>query len=145
MIRAEHTVVINKPVEDVFAFVADQRNEPKWHTDVIEVISPPPGEPIRLGSNVVWAIDFMGRNEYTAEVTAFEPNRRIELTTPQGPFKTKLTHRFEPVNDATRYTRHVDIQPEGLFRIMEPILRAAAVAKRRQVRFADNLKTLLEK
>ena len=31
MISMEHSVVINRPVEEVFAFVADQANEPKWH------------------------------------------------------------------------------------------------------------------
>ena len=42
MISMEHSVVINRPIEDVFAFVADQGNEPKWHKDVLEAH---PGDP----------------------------------------------------------------------------------------------------
>ncbi|MGI8658125.1 MAG: SRPBCC family protein [Candidatus Limnocylindria bacterium] len=144
MIRAEHSVEIDRPIEDVFAFVADQSNEPKWHTDVVEVVRPGPDQPIQLGSSVVWVIDFMGRSEYEAEVTVFEPNRCIELTARRGPLKPILTHRFERAGSGTRYTRHIDIPPSGVFRVLEPILRAAGVARKRQIRFAENLKTVLE-
>ena len=59
MIGVESTVVINRPVEDVFAFASDQTNEPKWHTDVLEV-HPASGGPVGPGSTSVWAIKFMG-------------------------------------------------------------------------------------
>ncbi len=32
MINLEHSVLISRPVEDVFAYVADQTNEPKWRS-----------------------------------------------------------------------------------------------------------------
>ena len=97
MIRAEYSIAIARPVDEVFAFVADiMANEAKWHTDVVEVIRPASGEAIELGSPIVWVIDFMGRNEYTAEVTAFEPNRRIEITGREGPTKPTLNQRLNP-------------------------------------------------
>jgi len=37
MSSLDHSVAIDRPTEDVFANVADQTNEPKWHTDVLEV------------------------------------------------------------------------------------------------------------
>ena len=141
MISAEHTVVINRPVEDVFAFVADQTNEPKWHTDVLEVR---PTAPLKLGGTLTWVIKFMGRNEYEMEVTGFEPHRHIELTTREGPLKPTVTHRFEPADGGTRYTRHVDMPLKGMIRIVGPIMVATGAARKRQVRFAENLKNLLE-
>jgi len=145
MISAEYSIAIARPVDEVFAFVADiLANEAKWHTDVVEVIRPASGEAIELGSSVVWVIDFMGRNEYTAEVTAFEPNRRIEITGREGPMKPTLNQRFESVDGTTRYTRQLDMPTEGIFRIMEPLFRVTGVARKRQVRFAQNLKNLLE-
>ncbi len=142
MISMKHAVVINRPVEDVFAFVADQANEPQWHTDVLEV---DPGRPLQLGASVTWLVRFMGSNTYVVEVTAFEPPRRIELTTRQGPLRPILTHTFQGTDGATRYQRHVQIPLHGMFRLVGPIMRVTGAARRRNARFAENLKNLLER
>lgn len=142
MIVSESSVVIDRPVPDVFAFVADPMNEPRWHHDVAEVVSST-DETLRLGTRLVWDLEFMGREEYTVEVTDLEPDRRIELTTRTGRGRPKLTHRFEPNDDATRYTRRVEIQPEGVFRVLQPMMRR--MAPRRNARWANNLKDLLER
>lgn len=141
MIEAESSVVIDKPVREVFAFVSDPMNEPRWHSDVVEVRSAS-DQTLQLGSRLVWDLDFMGREEYTIEVTGCEPDRLIELTTTAGRGSPRLTHRFEPVDDATRYTRRVEIQPEGAFRLAQPMMRR--MAPRRNARFARNLKDVLE-
>ena len=36
MIKVEHSVVINRPVADVFAYACDPANEPKWQDGVME-------------------------------------------------------------------------------------------------------------
>jgi uncharacterized protein YndB with AHSA1/START domain len=141
MISAEHTVDIHRPIADVFEFVSDQTNEPSWHTDVLKVS---PEEPLRLGSTVTWLVKFMGENEYVSEVTSFEPQRRIELTAREGPLKPILTHTFEQTNGGTRYTRHVQIPLEGMFRLVGPVMKATGAARKRNTRFAENLRTLLE-
>lgn len=141
MITAEHTVQIDQPVGDVFAFVADQSNEPKWHTDVLEVH---PEGPIEQGSTVTWLVDFMGKKEYVNEVTAFEPQRRIEMTTRAGPLDVTLTHDFKAAGGATSYTRRVEIPFQGMFRLVGPIMKATGAADRRNARFAENLKQILE-
>jgi len=43
MIDETHTVTINRPVNEVFDFVADPSNEPDWHFDVTEVLRPRTG------------------------------------------------------------------------------------------------------
>ena len=142
MINLEHSVVIDRPVGDVFAYVADQTNEPKWHTDVLEVR--PEGR-IELGSTVTWRVKFMGESQYVNEVTTFEPQRRIVLTARRGPLKPTLTHTFEQANGQTRYTRALQIPLEGIFRLVGPVMKATGAADRRNARFAQNLKELLER
>jgi uncharacterized protein YndB with AHSA1/START domain len=142
MIGIESTVVINRPVQDVFEFVSDQTNEPNWHTDVVEVRAAP-DSPKGLGSTTVWVIKFMGRKEYTVEVTGFEQNRRVELTTRAGLMKPTLTYRLEPADGGTRFTRRVDLQPGGAFRIMEPMMRG--MVQKGNDRFVRNLKDVLER
>lgn len=141
IISAEHTVVIDRPAHEVFEFVADQRNEPRWHADVVEVR---PETRLELGSRVTWVVKFMGEQEYTTEVTAFDDDRLIELTTQEGPMKPILTHTFSASNGSTRYTRRVQIPAEGMFKVVGPIMRATGAAHRRNARFAENLKELLQ-
>ncbi len=140
-ITAAHTVDIEKPTEEVFDFVADQANEPKWHTDVLEVSPPTPLSP---GGTVTWLVKFMGKNTYVNDVTAYEPPQRIVLTTREGPLKPVLTHKFESHNGGTRYTRSVRIPIEGMFRLVGPIMKATGAAHKRNAGFAENLKELLE-
>lgn len=140
MIVQEHSVTIDLPVEDVFAYVAEPTNEPDWHHDVVEVHVSSDG-PLRLGTTVSWKVRFLGLKDYRIEVTAFEPDRLIEITTREGPVKPRLTHRFEPVQGSTRYTRRVEIQPQGLFWVLQPILR---VMPSPNARWARNLKQVLE-
>ena len=141
VITANHTVDIARPAQVVFDFVRDQRNEPKWHTDVLEV---DPQEPLELGSTVTWTVKFMGTNQYVIEVTALDAPRSIRIETRDGPTKPTLTHRFESDDGATRYTRTVSIPEEGMLRIVGPIMKAIGAADRRNATFAENLKALLE-
>jgi uncharacterized protein YndB with AHSA1/START domain len=140
-ITATHTVDIERPTSEVFDFVADQANEPKWHTDVLEVN---PATPLSPGGSVTWLVKFMGKNTYVCDVTAYEPPQRIVLTTREGPLKPVLTHSFESHNGGTRYTRQVQIPLEGSFRLVGPIMRFTGAANRRNSRFAQNLRTLIE-
>lgn len=141
-ISAEHSVLIDRPVHDVFEYVADQRNETNWHTDVLEAR---PETPLELGSRVTWLVKFMGEDEYTSEVTSFDQDRRIELIGREGPVtQIVLTHTFAASNGGTRYTRRVQIPAKGMFRVMGPIMKVTGAAHRRNAGFAENLKQLLE-
>jgi uncharacterized protein YndB with AHSA1/START domain len=141
MVTMDHSVLINRPVEDVFGFVADQANEPKWHTDVLEVH---PAKALEKGATVTWVVRFMGKSSYLNEVRAFEPPHRIQIAAVDGPLRPILTHTFEDVNGATLYRRHVEIPPRGLFRLVAPIMELTGAAARRNRRFTENLRRLLE-
>lgn len=143
MIRVEASAVIARPVEDVFACASDQRNEPAWHTDVLE-IRPAPGSPSGSGLGSTWIVTvrFFGRKEYEVEVTGFEPDRLVEITTRTGPLKPTATYLFEPADAGTRFTRRVEIPTRGAALLMEPLMRPTA--RKRNAGFVENLKTLLE-
>lgn len=140
MIDLTHTVTIDRPVDEVFGFVAEPSNEPKWHFDVQEVVRPRQG-PITLGTTFEWIVKFLGRKTYVGEVTAFEPNRFIEMTTFEGPILPLLSHTFQADGDRTRYTRRVRFETTGLFRVMEPLIKLMPSPN---TRWAQNLKLVLE-
>lgn len=140
MIDETYTVTIERPVNEVFDFVADPSNEPDWHYDVKEVIRPKNG-PYELGETFQWIIKFGSTNTYSVEITGFEPNRFIEVTAREGPILPVLTHTFQPEGDGTRYTRRVRFETRGLVRVMAPLMKRINDPNKR---WAENLKTLLE-
>lgn len=141
MIDKTHSVTINRPVNEVFDYVADGSNEPEWHYDVKEVHRKSDGM-YELGEKLRWVIKFPGGSDtYTSEVTALEPNRLIEITALEGMVLPVLTHTFQPEGNGTRYTRRVRFQPKGFLRVVAPLM---GLLNNPNKRWAENLKALLE-
>jgi uncharacterized protein YndB with AHSA1/START domain len=64
--------VINRPVEQVFAAMADVKNQPLWDPGMSEVRLAPDG-PVSVGTKITETRTFMGRtSENTGEVIEFE-------------------------------------------------------------------------
>lgn len=149
-VGGEATVLIERPVEEVFAFVSDPHNEPRWHTDIVHVRPATPSssadreQPDSWGRHRTWitTVQFMGRKEYEVEVTAFEPNHRIEFTTRTGPLLPIASYLFETSNGGTLFTRHTEIPLQGIYRLLKPLMQRDG--PRRQERFVQNLKRILE-
>jgi uncharacterized protein YndB with AHSA1/START domain len=146
-ISAESSAVIGRPIEDVWAFVSDPRNEPKWHTDILEIRSasdPAGGPPTNWidGATLLVTVQFMGRREYEVEITGLEANRRLQFTTRTGPVKPTSTYLFESADGDTRFTRHVEVPLHGPMRIFGPLMRRDL--EKRNGRFVQNLKALLD-
>jgi uncharacterized membrane protein len=86
MTKVEHNVVINQPIEKVFAYVSDARNNPKWQTGILDSKVTPDGPP-RVGARVTDVRTFIGKKiEATSEITELEPNKRLGLKSVSGPF-----------------------------------------------------------
>ncbi len=72
MIKVEHSVIINKPPEEVFAFVTAEGNYVKFESGVTEVIEGGPRNTV--GSQYTEVRKFMGQEmRTTMEITAFVP------------------------------------------------------------------------
>jgi uncharacterized protein YndB with AHSA1/START domain len=142
MIDRSDSVTINRPVEEVFAYVTDTSNDPAWHTDVLEARKTSEG-PIGLGTT--WHSRFkpsMGISEGDMEVVAFEPGRREVLRGVIGPMEPTLTYLFEPAGSGTRFTRRIQIKISGMMRLMEPLMRL--MTPKRNAGFVANLRRALE-
>ena len=70
MTKVEQSIVINQPIEKVFAYVTDPRNNPKWQPDILDSrVSP--DEPTHVGTRVTDVRNLLGRKlELTTEVTS---------------------------------------------------------------------------
>jgi uncharacterized protein YndB with AHSA1/START domain len=142
MVDTSDRVTINRPIEEVFAYVTDTSNDPAWHTDILEARKTSEG-PVGVGTR--WHSRFkpaMGISEGDMEVVAFEPNRREVLRGVIGPMEPTLTYLFEPADGGTRFTRRVQIKVSGMMKIMEPLMRLMTPGGNRK--FLANLKRVLE-
>lgn len=142
MARFEESVVIDRPVEPVFAFVSDLENDPPW-SGAAEMRRTSPG-PVGIGTTFRQSDRLLGRRlELALRVVGFEPNRKITLTTTTKRLSLSGTRMVEPVGkDATRVTFVGGGRAGGLWRLAEPLL--AAVGARRLRTQLGRLKRLLE-
>ncbi len=142
MITFETSIEIRRPVEAVFAFVSDPRNEPQWEETVKEVRVTPDGPPA-VGTQVTKVGSFLGvKLEATNELTALVPNRSLSFKGTSGPASMKATMRFEAVGEGTRLSGTFQVEPGGLFKMAGPLF--ASQAKKQMEADLQRLKELLE-
>jgi uncharacterized protein YndB with AHSA1/START domain len=142
MIRVEKSGVIERPVEEVFAYIADQTNAPAWQSGLVEVRRTTEG-PIGVGTKHTLVRMFMGRRlEADNEYVVYEPNRRIAFKVTSGPMRAEASYFLEAVAEGTRVTSTIEMDMSGILSIAEPLIAASL---RREVKAAiPVLKDLLE-
>jgi uncharacterized protein YndB with AHSA1/START domain len=142
MVDVSASITIDRPVEDVFAYVTDVTNDPAWHTDVLEAAKTSEG-PVGVGT--VWHAKFkpsMGISEGDMEVVTFEPNRSQVMRGEIGPMHPTLTYLLEPSDGGTKFTRQVQIKVSGMMKVMQPMM--AMMLPKQNKGFLANLKRVLE-
>jgi uncharacterized protein YndB with AHSA1/START domain len=142
MARIEFTTEVNRPIEEVFAYLTDPANLPEWQSGVIEGRLEGSG-PVGVGSRMVEVRKFLGkRMESTLEVTEYESNRRFAFKVVSGPVPFRVDHTFKPSNGATRIHVAGEGEPGGFFRLAEPLVIKAV--ERETKKDFETLKDLLE-
>ena len=119
--KIEESVIIHRPPEDVFAFLAIRSNDAVWMASVVESawLDADAGHPaaaIGVGRRGRMIMKVPGRRaEFIDEVTEYEPGRRIAHRTVEGPIPLRIACICEPAGDACRATvvGEVDRLPLG--------------------------------
>jgi uncharacterized membrane protein len=142
MIKVENSVVINRPVDEVFEFVSNIENLPQWAGPVLEAKQTSDG-PIGVGTTQTQVAKFLGRRiETSQEVTEYEPNKKLSTKTTSGPLPMDIHYVLEPSGEGTRVNIEGNIEAGGFFKIAEPIV--GRMLNRQTASDAANLKDLLE-
>jgi hypothetical protein len=142
MVRIEGDIVINRPVDEVFDFVADERNEPEYNPRMVRAEKISPG-PIGVGTR--FRAETMTRRrpvEMTIENTGYDRPRRLESTTHMSNMEIHGTLTFEPLPEGTRMRWVWDVAPRGVLRLVSPLV--AWMGDRQERTIWTNLKHLLE-
>jgi uncharacterized protein YndB with AHSA1/START domain len=142
MIKIENSTQINRPVEEVFAFVVDAENLPLWAGPVTEARQTSDGS-IGVGTTQVQSAQFLGRKmETTQEVTEYEPNKKFSTKSTSGPLPLEIHYTFESVGGGTKITLEGNLEAGGFFKLAEPIV--GRMLNRQTASDAQTLKELLE-
>jgi carbon monoxide dehydrogenase subunit G len=131
-----NTITIERPPHDVFAFVSDLENVPKWNYAIVETRKISDG-PVRVGTTFRQVRSRPSRSEETLQVTQLETDRRFAVHGGLGPFEGTLTYEFEEVSGNTRLTNKADLGARGIRRLAAPL-----VSGRVREAVAANLETL---
>ena len=141
MPSATYSVTINRPVDVVFAFVADGEKSPQWRPGVVD-IKHVSGE--GLGSTYAQGVSGpMGRRiQADYKITVYTPNTRLDFQTTTGPARPHGRYDLESVDGGTHLSFSLDAELTGI----RKLLMNSAVQKTMdsEVRTLDNLKRVLE-
>jgi hypothetical protein len=100
----ELSVVINRPLEECFAYLADPSNDLEWRREWIEAEKTTDG-PHGVGARYRLTGTLLGRRIATVyETIAYEPSRQAAWTAVSGPLPLTFSRAFEPVEGGTRVT-----------------------------------------
>ena len=140
--RISGEILIKRQVEQVFDYVADQRNEPIYNPQMLHSEKITDG-PVRVGTRFR-ATAQSGRRELEMliEVTEYQRSSRFGSRTTMSSVDVDGGLTFEPVNEATRMSWSWDVRPRGSLRLLAPLV--ARLGRRQEQTIWTALKDQLE-
>jgi hypothetical protein len=140
--RVEGEIVITRPIEEVFDFVADERNEPRYNPNMRRSEKISEGA---IGVGTRFRAEIMSRGrpaEMLIEFTAYDRPRQLASVTTVSTMEIRGALSFEPIPEGTRMRWSWTLKPRGLLRLMTPIV--ARIGGRQERDIWTGLKRVLE-
>ena len=135
-------IVINRPIDEVFDFVADERNEPKYNPQMTlaEMVTQ---EPIGVGSKFHCVMTGARAADMTVEVTEFDrPSRLGSTTRVSNILDINGTLLLEPQGQSTKLKWLWNMEPRGFIKLLGPIVRR--MGERQELAIWTGLKKVME-
>ena len=125
----EHSAVIERPAAEVFAFVSDFENNPKWQKGM-KACRWTSERPCEVGATYVQEARFMGRRIDTHfEVTEWLAGERVSIESTVSTIPLQITRSVEALGERRcRVTAHIRGQPTGLLKLFGGMVKKS-VAK----------------
>ncbi len=142
MAHVEGQITIHRPVDEVFDFVADERNEPRYNPQMRRAEQTSAGS---IGVGTTFRAESMSRGrpvEMTITFTDFERPRRLSSATHLSTMDIQGTLTFDPVPQGTWMRWSWNLEPRGMLKLMTPVV--ALVGRRQERSIWTGLKRYLE-
>jgi uncharacterized membrane protein len=143
MIHMEMTTIIERPLTDVFAFVADFATLPRYDRWVESVEKTSSGP---IGVDTTWTHQrVQGRRRITAPIrlVEYQPSERLAMVSGSAGFDVRSMMVFRSLGDArTEFTETLEMRLSGFPRLLEPFIRRQVGPQSQEVHV--RLKQILE-
>lgn len=135
-------VSVARPAAETFAAVTDIARWGEW-TDMRDVLPDGTGA-LRVGSTGSFTLPGPFRGPVRYELTALDPNRRVEYRITHAAFewRAEVQVEAEAGSDGTRLATSGEYRLRGLWRLLEPIV--AREVRRGEASELARLKAILE-
>jgi uncharacterized membrane protein len=144
MSKANATVYINKPLEEVFAYTATPHNGPAYIPNLNENLNIHPEEPCQ-NQKFDWRFNMAGVDlRGQAEVTEFIPNQFTKVVSTGG-INSVWNYSYQAEGEGTRVSLDVDYDfPDNVLNKIANTLILEKMNQRSAEQSMENLKTILE-
>jgi uncharacterized protein YndB with AHSA1/START domain len=144
MAPLSNSIEVERPAEEVFAYVTDPRHMPEWQKGCLEgqLDGPTP----HVGSRCTTTRSIGGRErEVTTEITEYDPPRRWADRGIDGPIRAIVTVTVQPLAGGTRsrLTIELDFTGHGIGKLLVPLVVRRQAAKEMPANM-DQLRKRLE-
>ena len=138
--KGEMKCVVNRPVEEVFDFLADVRNEAAWNPRVVRIDKTSDGP---IGAGTTFHGLYKGIGPLRTELVEYERPGRLSFRS-RGP-RMRITGTFvlSTAQGESSVGLNADLEPQGPFRFIAPLM--APLIKRQNAAAATRLRQALEK
>lgn len=141
MINISESVTIQRPIEEVYAYMTDLKNVPEWQSGLLEMQQTTQGS-VRIGTKYVGVRRFLGRKiESAMEVTGYEPNKSLTWKTTSSSVPFVTSWQFESTAQGTNVVWNFEGEV-GFFGLADSLI--ASGIRRDAVAGFGTLKDLLE-
>lgn len=142
MAKIAGEITIRRPVEEVFDYVADQTNEPRYNPAMVRAEKATLG-PIGLGTRFNSAVASAGHPvEMVIEYTGYDRPKLLASATTMKQADIEYTLRFEPAEAGTLMRWSGQVRPKGVLRLLGPLV--AWKGRGQERRIWESLKRHLE-
>ena len=139
MINFTNVTTIDRPSNEVYAYLSDLEHTPEWNWAISETRKATPG-PIAVGSRYQQTRTVPEPATEDLEITGLSQDQWIEIAGTLARFPARLSYRLSERGGATEVTNTVSLDVRGALGLIAPI-----VAPRIKRAVADNLDDLKQR
>lgn len=139
--HTEQSTTIQRPVDQVFQFLANPENFPIWAASVLK--AEVAGTSLGVGTQFNQEVKVLGRQAMIpSEIIAYEPPYLFGWRSTGGPAPATMHFTTESSDSGTKVTMVQDVETGNLFKLAGPLM--ANFARRQNEADLTTLKDLLE-